>query len=187
MFEGSRARRAVRNLLWNTCLAQRFETVRPERRPALRGVINPRALNLGLNPKRTSRKLRDGEMERTRRRLGDGSLARARASSREIAVDAVVPSTNAANGGAGGVDARVRAHGAGAEAADVARAGREGRDGGHVDRGVRRSGVDRASECAQNLRDTAGGRPPRLSGWRPFLNRVVDIPRHHSHAPRRCP
>lgn len=82
-------------------------------------------------------------MERTRRRLGDGSLARARRpSSREIAVDAVVPSTNAAaNGGADGVDARVRAHGAGVGAADVARAGREGRDGGHVDRGARRSGV----------------------------------------------
>ena len=31
---------------------------------------------------------------------------------------------------------RVRAHGAGAGAADVARAGREGRDGGHVDRGA---------------------------------------------------
>ena len=164
MFEGSRARRAVRNLLWNTCLAQKFGTVRPERRPALRGVINPRAASgAKTNVARYDGDGRMGACDGTHRRRP--RRPRARASSREMRC---TPSSlnERADGGAGG----------------VARGWRTGRRCGRRGTRARRA---RRRACRPRLstewsRPSVGGTnrhtrrtPAATVGWRP-LNRVVD-------------
>ena len=186
MFAGSRARRAVRNLLWNTCLAQKFETMRPERRPALRGVINPRAAS--------------GAKTNVARHDGDGRMGASDGTHLSTPLRRLPrprPGVVARDGGAHrrrfderGRRRRGRRRRAGAGA-------RGGRWGGR--RGTRGARRARRRACRPR-RSTEWSRPsvgvctkPTRHSWRtpdptrPFLNRVVDSPRHHSHAPRRCP
>ena len=187
MFEGSRARRAVRNLLWNTCLAQKFETMRPERRPALRGVINPRAAS--------------GTKTNVARHDGDGRMGANDGTHLSTPLRRLPrprPGVVARDGGARrrrfderGRRRRGRRRRAGAGARGGRWGGRRGTRGAR--RARRRACRPRrstewsrpASECAQNLCTRHSWRTPDPT--RPFLNRVVDSPRHHSHAPRRCP